>query len=250
MDKPLLFDTERRRLNLIRATANFRKHDFLFKKTEQSIEERLSFIKRDFRSILLIDDHSNSLFDFLNTLYPKASIKYFSSSNIHMLKQSNFDCIINLLTLHWDNDISNTLNQCHSLLKPDGVFIASLFGNETLKDLRHSFIEVESELYQSITPHIAPAIDIKSLGLLMQKAGFEAPVMDCEDYTVLHQTLLSLFHDLRGMGENNALHSPARMITRNFLKQLEENYAGKTRQNDGFLATRFDVLYAIGWKKS
>eukprot|EP00052_Salpingoeca_macrocollata_P009475 m.74690 g.74690 ORF g.74690 m.74690 type:complete len:236 (-) comp17121_c0_seq2:179-886(-) len=41
---------------------------------------------------------------------------------------NTFDLVVSNLSLHWINDLPGTLQQVMKILKPDGVFIASLFG--------------------------------------------------------------------------------------------------------------------------
>ena len=47
-------------------------------------------------------------------------------------KEGQFDLIINNMTLHWVNEIEDTLRGFHRTLEPDGVFMSSSLGGETL----------------------------------------------------------------------------------------------------------------------
>lgn len=49
---------------------------------------------------------------------------------------NSFDMVISNLVLHWVNDLPGVLRQIRSVLKPDGLFLASMFGNETLWQLK------------------------------------------------------------------------------------------------------------------
>lgn len=47
-------------------------------------------------------------------------------------KENDFDLIVNNMSLHWVNDLENSINNFKQTLEPDGVFIASAFGGDTL----------------------------------------------------------------------------------------------------------------------
>lgn len=76
------------------------------------------------------------------------------------------------LALHWVNDLPGTLSKCKSLLKDDRIFIASMFGEGTLQELRNSIILAENERHGGVGPHISPFAAISDMGNLLGKAGF------------------------------------------------------------------------------
>lgn len=50
---------------------------------------------------------------------------------------NSIDAIVSNLSLHWVNDLPFTFYQIFHALKNDGVFLASIFGGETLYELRY-----------------------------------------------------------------------------------------------------------------
>lgn len=48
----------------------------------------------------------------------------------------SFDMVISCLSLHWVNDLPGCFKRVNDSLKNDGVFLAALFGGETLYELR------------------------------------------------------------------------------------------------------------------
>lgn len=54
-------------------------------------------------------------------------------------KENSLDAVISSLSMHWINDLPGAMIQIQRSLKPDGVFIAGLFGGDTLYELRYSF---------------------------------------------------------------------------------------------------------------
>jgi SAM-dependent methyltransferase len=47
-----------------------------------------------------------------------------------------FDLIISNLALHWVNDLPGTLWNIRRFLKEDGLFLAAVFGENTLQELK------------------------------------------------------------------------------------------------------------------
>lgn len=52
------------------------------------------------------------------------------------LDENSLDLVISCLSLHWVNDLPGCFNKIIASLKNDGVFMAAIFGGETLYELR------------------------------------------------------------------------------------------------------------------
>lgn len=70
--------------------------------------------------------------------------------------ENTLDLVVSSLSLHWINDLPNCFASILKSLKPDGVFIASLFGGETLFELRSALQLAEIERKGGLAPHISP----------------------------------------------------------------------------------------------
>lgn len=152
-----------------------------------------------------------------------------------------FDLVVSLLTLHTANDLVGALSQYCTILKPDGLFIAALFSEDTLGALKRALIVAESEITGGASVRIAPFASLKDLGAAMQRAGFALPVADVDRVAVEYSDPARLFEDLRGMGETAGLRFAARPFRRDVLaRALDElGRAGG--------AARFDIAYLTGW---
>ena len=53
--------------------------------------------------------------------------------------------IINNLTLHWVNDLKKSFENFNKSLKPNGAYLGSVFGGDTLQELRIAFNLAEGE---------------------------------------------------------------------------------------------------------
>ena len=156
----------------------------------------------------------------------------------------SFDLVVSVLSLHAVNDLPGTLIQIRRVLKPDGLFLAALFGGGTLKELRAALAGAESEIAGGASPRVAPFADVRDLGGLLQRAGFALPVADIERTTARYRDLLTLVRDLRALGETNALAERVRTpLSRRVLTAAMARHARDGER----LSTTFDIVYLTGW---
>ncbi len=158
------------------------------------------------------------------------------------------DLVVSALALQFVNDLPGTLVQVRRALKPDGLFLAALIGGETLTELRQSFAAAESEVEGGASPHVAPFVDLRDLGALLQRAGFALPVTDVDRLTVRYDSVFGLMRDLRRMGATNALHARRRTpLKRATLMRMAEIYAERFSDNDGRVRATFEIIWLSGW---
>lgn len=163
-------------------------------------------------------------------------------------RMGSLDLVSSALTLHWVNDLPGTLIQARQALRPDGLFIAALFGGETLKELRESLMQAELECEGGVSPRISPFADVRDLGSLLQRAGFALPVVDADPITVRYETAFHLLRDLKAMGETSALNDRRRVpLRRQTLLRMAEIYQERFADADGRIRATFEFLYATGW---
>lgn len=162
--------------------------------------------------------------------------------------EESFDLVVSALSLHAVNDLPGTLAQIRKALKPDGLFLAALFGGATLSELRAAFAMGESEVLGGISPRVAPMADVRDLGGLLQRAGFALPVADSEKTVVRYGKFTTLVDDLRALGETNALRERAKnLLRRDVLAATLQSYAAQNSDEDGRLLATFEVIYLTAW---
>ncbi len=152
-----------------------------------------------------------------------------------------FELIISLLTLHNINDLVGALTQARLSLKPDGLFIAALFGESTLASLKRALYAAETEISGGVSLRIAPFASVQDFGAALGRAGFALPVVDVDNVSVDYKEPGRLLQDLRRMGETQALVSQPPRLSRRVLFRALELFA-----RDGGRES-FDVVYLTGW---
>lgn len=156
------------------------------------------------------------------------------------------DLLASVLGLHWANDLPGALAQIRRALKPDGLFLATMFGGATLTELRQALTEAELEETGGAGSRVAPFADGFDGAGLMQRAGFALPVVEIDRVTVRYDDVLGLMRDLRAMGETNALAGPVRPLTRGVLGRAQAIYEARWGE-DGRIPATFEIVSLAGW---
>jgi NADH dehydrogenase [ubiquinone] 1 alpha subcomplex assembly factor 5 len=261
---PQLFDRAlltRRRNRFARDAAS---HDFLLARVAEDFAERLAIVTRTFGAGLLIDAHHGLVSRRLRGL---ANVAAMSDADMaaRLLDQCDgpsvvadlealtlgegvFDLVVSALSLHLVNDLPGALVQLRRAMKPDGLLLAALLGGDTLRELREAFYVAEEELTGGVSPRVAPFGDVRSLGALLQRAGFALPVADVDTVAVTYASPLALMDELRRMGASNMLTGRRRVpVTRRLLMRADEVYRERFSNPDGRVRATFEIVTLTAW---
>lgn len=239
---PRIFDRKIQALHRARA-ARLQTDRFLLSEALEGVKDRLAPVNRAFATALALDENAVATVQGPDTKWHIATF----AQDEKLEAESGFDLAVSILGLHNINDLPGALVQIRRALKPDGLFVAALFGGSTLSELRDSFAQGEIATTGGISPRVAPMADVRELGALLQRTGFALPVVDVERTTVRYRSFSTLVQDLRAMGETNALVGRQPFLSRATLAAALAHYQEKHADEDGrFLAT-FDTIYLLGW---
>lgn len=162
-----------------------------------------------------------------------------------------YDLVLSSLSLHWINDLPGALAQINRLLKPDCPFLGAMLGGDSLFELRTSLQLAEQERRGGMSPHVSPLADVRDVGGLMQRAGFNMLTVDVEDIVVDYPDTFALMADLQAMGEGNVvLGREMGAIRRDVLLANDAIYRALHGNDDGTIPATFRVIYMIGWHPS
>ncbi|NTU77137.1 MAG: methyltransferase domain-containing protein [Alphaproteobacteria bacterium] len=261
----IIFDRAQVRQNRQRAAKNFERYSQIFDETAERLAERAKDVKRPFAQILDLGGHTGKM----GTLLKQKNLPFLVATDIseamarrvtgpvlvadeeHLpFAPQSFDLVLSNLSLHWVNDLPGVLSQIHQILKPGGLFLATLLGGETLHELRICLRDAEIALTSGASPRLSPMIELPRAGELLARAGFHLPVADRETLTLAYQDMFALMRDLRGMGETNALRKRRRTFTRRQLfTEAARLYASRFPSDDGSLTATFEVIFLHVWKE-
>src|ERR1041385_3416951 len=163
-------------------------------------------------------------------------------------RDGSLDLLVSGLTLQFVNDLPGALVQIRRALKPDGLFLAALVGGDTLTELRQAFAAAEAEVEGGASPRVAPFADVRTVGALLQRAGFALPVTDVDRVVARYDNAFALMQDLRRMGATNVLMERRRPPTRRAtLLRMAQLYAERFADPDGRIRATFDIVWLSGW---
>jgi len=242
-----IFDESVVRLHRARALAAVGEHDFLHREVADRLAERLGDMRRDFGSAVVLDNHGGVLETALSG--PIGAITQRDPENDEpFAADASIDLVASLLALHWVNDLPGVLARAQRALRPDGLFLAALFGAGTLSELREAWAVAEAVEEGGVSPRVAPFAEVRDAGALLQRAGFALPMADMDTITVTYPDAFALMRDLRGMGETNALHQRRKHFTRRTtMMAMVEAYASQFRDGGGRIPATFQVLWLTAW---
>ena len=252
---PQVFDRRRSRLRRERAASRFEAHDFLHRRAMEDVVDRLETVTRDFPYAVF-----SGAGGFVSMLTPACGVKNLLSMDeaparlpvrdgdrivadeeaLPIAPQS-LDLFVSLFTLHGANDLIGALAQIRAALKPDGLFVGVLFGEDTLAGLRRALYQAESELTGGVAARIAPFAAVQDAGRALSRAGFALPVADVDKVKVRYADPMNLIADLRGMGEARALAGKAPPLRRDVFARAMGLFAEAGGEE------HFDVIYLTGW---
>jgi SAM-dependent methyltransferase len=259
-----VFDRRLVRLHRSRAAARLAEHDFLIREVGERLLDRLDDFERTFPLALDLGCHSGQLgrmrgsrggietlieVDASPAMAGRAGgLAAVAEDDALPFAGASFDLVVSCLSLHWVNDLPGALLQIRHALNPDGLFLAALFGGETLKELRATLLEAELAEESGASPRVSPFADVRELGGLLQRAGFALPVVDVDSVEVTFADAFALMHDLRGMGEANALRARRAGATRRgtFLRAAAL-YRERFGTGEGRIPATFEIVYLTAW---
>ena len=271
MSHPLVFDRALGRRRLARA-GTLGRADFLLERTAADLADRVATVKRRFAQALDLGTPTDAVaralrdpatwlgapaedsgIDALHRAAPLAGADLrpgdvVADEEALPFADASLDLVVSALALQNVNDLPGAFAQIRRALRPDGLFLAAMIGGASLTELREAFAVAESETIGGVSPRVAPFVDVRDLGGLLQRAGFALPVTDVDRVTVRYGTPFALFADLRRMGASNTLAERRRVpLRRATLLRAAEIYAERFSDPDGRVRATFEIVWLSGW---
>ncbi|VEU19464.1 DEKNAAC100135 [Brettanomyces naardenensis] len=223
-------------------------------KVERYKDDRL-LVKSKIRKITMVDSSAEMLYKCAEEPFNRelditrivADEETFANPSLK--REDEYDLIVSNLSMHWINDLPGAFSHLYHCLKPDRCFMGTMFGGDTLFELRSSFQLAEIERYGGVSPRISPFVGSSDVGSLMQKAGFQMLTVDVQELVVEYPSVVALMTDLQLMGENNAVMTAPPSLTKDLLIAVEPIYmALYGNRETGRIPATFRLVNMIGWK--
>jgi len=153
------------------------------------------------------------------------------------LRDASSELVISNLMLEWCADPDGVFREVRRVLKPDGLFMFTTLGPDTLKELRAATTRAWSGA------QLHRFIDMHDIGDALMRAGFADPVMDTETLTVTFSSLRTLVSELQDTGAMP--HQPLRpgLMGRKRFEALEHRFKSEAAPHRFTL----EVVYGHAW---
>ena len=246
------------RLRALRRDRAFRSGPamFLFERAFTDIMERLSTVRRTFRSALLIGtpgaDWPRRLAEIAKDVTAIDPGPLFASAvggnqgveDELDLEPSSFDLCVAVGTLDSANRLPEALLRLRLLLKADSLLIGVMAGGDTLPRLREAMRAADLAV-GTASPHVHPRIEPAALAQLLGSVGLEMPVVDVDRVRVAYRDFRRLVADLRGMGATNILNARSpRPLTRDAFAAAQRSFESA---GEGTTEELFELLHFAAW---
>lgn len=231
--------------------------DFLRRAIEERLLDRLDDVRRPLGRVLVLGAQDGGLaraiaarsgVERVVTADERGPCDVLLDEELLPFRPGAFTTVLSALSLHWVNDLPGLLLQIRHCLVADGLLLAAFPGGATLCELREVLLAAELETTGGAGLRLAPMVDVRDAGALLQRAGFALPVADVERLTVRYAEPLRLLLDLRAMAEAQALTDGARSpLGRAVLARFAELYRERFADVDGKVRASFDIVTLTGW---
>jgi malonyl-CoA O-methyltransferase len=149
------------------------------------------------------------------------------------------DLIISNLMLQWC-DPDQVFAEFRRVLAPHGLLSFTSLGPDTLRELRSAWRAVDS------CTHVNQFIDMHDTGDALVRAGFAAPVLDVERYTLTYLDVQRVAADLKATGAHNSTMGRSRSLTgRRQFAAMQTAY--ESFRQEGRLPATYEVVFAHAW---
>jgi SAM-dependent methyltransferase len=159
-----------------------------------------------------------------------------------------YDLIVSLLHLQAVNDVPGYLARLRAKLRPDGHLMVAALGGESLTELREAFLSADALVFGGASARVAPMLQVRDAGGLLQRAGLALPVADVETHIVRYSTPFALMTELKALGCANPLvDRPRRFATPALLTAAANAYAVRDGDPDGRVRATLEIVWMSGW---
>jgi len=161
------------------------------------------------------------------------------------LADNSVDLVFSNLALHYTDQLGNALAEVSRVLRPGGLFIFSVAGNQ-------SFIELK-EAWQDLpgAPQFDPLPELQPLGDALLGSGLSDPVLDSEALTVTYESPDKLLQELRAVTATRLTSRRHKGLTGKALWSKMRAACDAARNDAGVIPVSVEVVYghAFGGNK-
>ena len=226
--------------------------DFVTDLVLADFEDRLGALIRDFPKALIIGPDIERLPQTARSASAEISFERLAAfdgdSDMPDVSGDNFNLIVSLLHLQAVNDVPGYLARLRAKLAPDGLLMIAALGGETLTELREAFLSADALVFGGASARVAPMLQVRDGGALLQRAGLALPVADVETHIVRYSLPFALMSEIKALGASNPLIDRSRRLASPALLAAAANaYVARDGDPDGRVRATLEIVWLSGW---
>ena len=226
--------------------------DFVTDLVIADLEDRLITLVRAFPKALIIGPDPERLPAFGLTAQGQFAFErlpaFTDADELPDISDIDYSLIVSLLHLQAVNDVPGYLARLRARLAPDGLLMIAALGGDTLTELREAFLAADAQVFGGASARVAPMIQVRDAGALLQRAGLALPVADVETHIVRYASPFALMAELKAAGAANPLVDRARRFaTPALLSAAASAYAERDADPDGRIRATLEIIWLSGW---
>ena len=248
---PTIFDTGLIARHLARRP---KASDFVTDLVIADMQDRLGALIRDFPKALIIGPDVDRLPAFGQTASASFAFERLpafradQADELPEILDKDYNLIVSLLHLQAVNDVPGYLARLRARLAPDGLLLIATLGGNTLTELREAFLAADAMILGGANARVAPMLQVRDGGALLQRAGLALPVADVETHIVRYSSPFALMAELKALGASNPLVDRARRLaTPTLLAAAAAAYQERDGDADGRVRATLEIVWLSGW---
>lgn len=159
------------------------------------------------------------------------------------LPDGSVDLILSNFMLQW-SEPDAAFAEFRRVLAPRGFLSFTTLGPDTLCELREAWRDADG--HGDLPTRVSRFMDMHDIGDALVRAGFAAPVLDVERYTLSYADVRRLAADLKATGARNATAGRPRGLTgRRRFAAMQSAY--EIFRSEGRLPATYEVVFGQAW---
>ena len=174
-------------------------------------------------------------------------IKIYSSFETCPFKNESFDLVICNFCFHNINKKKDYLDNLKRILRKNGLLICNYFGENSLIELKNSFLLTDQKVYRGSFLRFPKSITLVEFSQMLIQTGFKEIVTEKINYDIFYENVLSLLRDIKGMGETG-FHSVPKKMGIKYYRELNNVYKQSFVNKDSKLKASCEIISSSCWK--
>lgn len=145
------------------------------------------------------------------------------------------DGLTSNLALQWCLGLDEMFVDVLRVLRPNGQFVFSTFGESALCELKAAWAEVDDY------PHVNEFCSLPALELQLQAAGFVDVWLEKNIYQIKYASVIELMRELKGIGAHNVNQARNKHLTTK--GQLQALLNAYPIDKDGKITASYEIIY-------